>query len=330
MTPTTVLVTGAAGFIGRHVVTHQLARGRKVRALDRNLDGLREAAERGAETVHGDIADPAVQREAVGNVDVVFHLASAHLERSLSEEAFRRVNVTAVATLLEHCREAGVSRFVHVSSCGVHGNLEHQPGDETSPFNPDVAYERTKLAGELLAREFGREKGIPVVVARPAWVYGPGCHRTARLFRSIARGRFVMIGQGNNRRGSVFISDFVDALELCATRDGVADDVFIVVHDEPVTVRMIVDEISRLVSKSRPRLGLPVWLAWLVAGAVEMSAGLVGRQPPVTRRSLKFFTNDAGFTCSKARRALGFEPRVPLRTGLERTYEWWRQTDGGG
>jgi nucleoside-diphosphate-sugar epimerase len=325
-----VVITGAGGFIGRHLVQHQLDRGRRVRALDRNAEGLRgiEARE-GVECIVGDVADVALQRKAVEGAHLVFHLASAHLETELSDAEYHRINVGAVETLLRECQRAGVRRVVHVSSCGVHGNVPHPPASEESPFHPDIPYERTKLAGERLARDFHRRTGLSVVVARPVWVYGPGCRRTARLFRAIASRRFVMIGTGRNYRSAVYISDALDALELCATRQDVDGQAFIVTHDELVTVGQIMDEIARLVRVRRPPWQLPLRLAMGAASLIERVARAAGRQPPLSRRSLKFFTNDAAFTCAKARRMLGFEPRFPLHRGLELTHRWWRDIHQG-
>ena len=324
-----VLITGAGGFIGQHLVRHQLERGRRVRALDRNPAGLRDAkATEALEVMSEDVADPSVQRRAVAGVDIVFHLASAHLEVGLPDAAYHQINVAAVEELLAASQRAGVRRFVHMSTCAVHGRVQNPPGSEEAPFHPDIAYEQTKLAGELVARDFHRRYGFSVVVVRPPWVYGPGCQRTARLFRSIARGKFIMVGKGSNRRSAVYITDLLEALELCATRQGIDGEVFIVTHDERVTVRQLVDEVARLVGAPQPRLRVPIWFARGAAVLVEASARGLGKQPLLSRRSLKFFTNDAGFTSAKARRMLGFTPQVPLRTGLELTYQWWRGNGG--
>ena len=325
-----VLVTGAGGFIGQHLVRSQLGLGRRVRALDRHVEAIRNlGSENGLELMVGDVADPEVQRRAVEDAEVVFHLASAHLEIGLPDAEYHRVNVEAVGSLLEECRKAKVRRFVHVSSCGVHGEVKESPADEEAPFNPDITYERTKLAGELLARDFHKKHGFPVVVVRPVWVYGPGCKRTARLFRLIASRRFVMVGKGANRRSAIYISDFLNALELCATREGAEGEAFIATHDEPLTVGQLMNEIAEVVGAPRPRLRIPVWLMRMGAATAEAIAPRIGREAPVTSRSLKFFTNDAGFTSAKAQRMLGFEPRVPLRTGLALTYKWWRESAGG-
>ena len=321
-----VLVTGAGGFIGSHVVRDQLDRGHRVRALDINgsrLEELRASNGDDLETLVGDVAEPATRRQAVCDVDIVLHLASAHLEKGLPDDAYERVNVTAVQSLLQASLDAGVRRFIQVSSCGVHGCLAQSPGNEESPFNPDVAYERSKLAGEQAARDFWRKSGFPVVVLRPVWVYGPGCPRTEQLFDMLFSGRFLMMGRGRNRRASIYISDFLDAIERCATTTDIDGEVFIATHSEQVTVQQIVSKISRLVGARRGPVRIPIWLGWMLAASVEFAFGLIGRSPPITRRSLKFFTNDSGFTCAKAEAMLGFRPRYDLAAGLAATYLWW-------
>jgi nucleoside-diphosphate-sugar epimerase len=201
--------------------------------------------------------------------------------------------------------------------------VKRQPADESAPFDPDIVYERTKLAGELAAREFGRKHGFSVVVARPVWVYGPGCRRSARLFRAVASGRFAMIGDGTNHRSAIYISDFLDALERCASYPDIDGEVFIFTHPEPVTVRQLITEIARILDVSPPRLSLPVWLGWALAASLEISAHVLKTQPAMSRRSLKFFTNDASFTSVKAQKMLGFQPQVDLETGLKLTHQWW-------
>ena len=331
MRPARVLVTGAAGFIGQHLVRAQLERGRQVRALDRDAAALGRLGPRdGLEVVAGDVAEADVQRAAVADIDLVFHLASAHLETGLPEAAYHRINVDAVKTLLTASREAGVRRFVHVSSSSVHGSVTPGPADEEAPFCPTIPYEQTKASGELAARDFARRSGFPVVVARPVWVYGPGCKRTARLFQTVASRKFVMVGRGANFRSAIYITDLLDALERCATRPGIEGEAFLVTHDEMITVSAIVSEIARLVGSPGPRLRVPLVVGWNLALAAEMAARMLGKDPPFSRRSLKFFTTDAAFTCAKARRQLGFEPRIPLRRGLELTYRWWRSNGGGG
>ena len=138
----TVLVTGAGGFIGSQLVDDQLARGRTVVALDLNLDRLDHVATHPrCRLLSGDIRDTSLLEEAVAGVDVVFHLASAHLEVNKPASYFEEINVTAVGRLLEISQTHNVKRFVHCSSVGVYGPLAELPANEETACHPDIPYD---------------------------------------------------------------------------------------------------------------------------------------------------------------------------------------------
>ena len=216
------------------------------RAVDLHLDLLKHLKDHPRlEAVTGDITDEKRVRQWVEGVDVVYHLASAHLDVSLSDEHYRHVNRDATICLLEAALPAGVKRFVHCSSVGVIGDVENPPADESSDCHPTNIYERTKLEGEQAALDFSHRTGFPVVVVRPAWVYGPRCPRTAKLIRTIRKGRFPIFGGGRNLRHPVYISDAIRGLELCAETQSVEGEVFIIAGDNPVRSRELVNVISR-------------------------------------------------------------------------------------
>lgn len=315
-----VLITGAGGFIGSHLVDSQLEQGNEVRAVDLHLDLLRhQSAHPHLEVIRGDITDKDLLKKLVEGVEVVYHLASAHLDVSLSDEHYRRVNVGATLSLLEAAKQAGVERFVHCSSVGVIGDVDHPPADETTECHPTNIYERTKLEGERAALDFARRTGFPVVVMRPAWVYGPRCPRTAKLLRTISKRRFFFFGDGQNMRHPVYISDAVKGLELCASVANVNGEVFIIAGEMAVPVSVLVHVMSQELGIRSPNLHLPIPLGVLAGSSLELVFKLIGKQPPFSRRSLDYFRKHNAYDISKAKRMLGYQPEVDLRTGMQET-----------
>jgi nucleoside-diphosphate-sugar epimerase len=326
-----VLVTGAGGFIGSHLVADQLRRGRRVVALDLDLgrlDSLKSGDKR-LQRIEADIGDPETLEHATAGVDVVYHLAAAHLGANIPEAEFRRVNVEAVRALSEACLGSGVSRLVHCSSVGVHGTLLETPASEDSECRPEIPYEKTKLEGEDVLLEAHRSKGLPVTILRPVWVYGPGCPRTEKLFRSIRKGRFVMGGKGATLRHCVYIRDMIEAFNLAAESSKALGRVLIVGDAGAVEVRQLVAEIASLTNARRPP-SVPLSLLHGVGLLAETAFRALGREAPISRRSLKFFTGNTSFQIDRAREVLGYAPRFTISSGLRETNdllergEFWR------
>jgi nucleoside-diphosphate-sugar epimerase len=317
-----VLITGGGGFIGSHLVDSQLAQGHQVRTIDLHAERLAHTLSHPLlEVVVGDITDNSLLARLVHGVEVVYHLASAHLDISLSDEHYRRVNVEATLALLQRAHAAGVERVVHCSSSGVLGEIKHLPADETTPCAPTNVYERTKLEGERAALRFSQESGLPVMVIRPAWVYGPRCPRTQRLFRTIKKGHFVMIGRGQTLRHPLYISDAVKGLELAAQTD-VSGEVYFIAGEKAVSIATLVQRIARLQGVRVPPLYLPTPIGKAAGYAVQLSFRPLKRPPPFSRRSVDFFLKDNAYDISKARRELGFVPDVDLESGLQGFLNW--------
>jgi nucleoside-diphosphate-sugar epimerase len=317
-----VLITGAGGFIGSHLVDSQLKRGYHVRGVDLHLDlPQHQVAHPRLEAVCGDIAEKQIVQRVVEGIDIVYHLASAHLDVSLSDAHYRRVNVDATRSLLEAARNAGVKRFIHCSSVGVIGDVRHPPADETTECHPVNIYERTKLEGERAALDFARRTGFPVVVIRPAWVYGPRCPRTAKLLRTISRGRFPIFGRGNNMRHPVYISDAIRGFELCAETPGIEGEVFIIAGAEPVKSRQLVNIIGQQLNVRMQKIFLPVVLGQAAGLALELTFGLAGQPPPFSRRSMDFFLKHNAYSIHKAQTRLNYQPQVDLPTGIHQTIQ---------
>jgi nucleoside-diphosphate-sugar epimerase len=272
--------------------------------------------------LQSDFADRALLDSHLPGHDICFHLASAHLEKDVDEAYFWKVNVENTLAFAERCHAAGISRFIQCSSVGVYGDIENPPADEESECHPDVAYERSKLAGEKAVMAFAREQDYEAVSVRPAWVYGPRCPRTEKLFRAIKKGRFFYVGGGKTLRHPIYISDMVQGFEIAARHEDAPGGVFIAAGPRAVTLEALANEIAACVEARPPRLNFPVPLVWAGCALLEIGGKLTGKEPPFTRRSLKFYTGNTAFSTQKARDLLGFEAKVELPEGLGHTYAW--------
>jgi nucleoside-diphosphate-sugar epimerase len=318
-----VLITGGGGFIGSHLVEDQLRRGREVTAVDLKTESLRHLTSNPRlNLLQGDFTDRAFLDTHLQDQDICFHLASAHLETGVGDEYFWRVNVEGARDFVERCHAAGVGRFVHCSSVGVYGDITNPPADEESECHPDVAYEKSKLAGEKAVIDYARKHEYGVVVVRPAWVYGPRCRRTERLFRAIEKRRFFFVGDGKTWRHPIYIDDMVAGFEKATTEDQALGELFIMAGPQAVTLEDLVNQIADCVGVQRPSLKLPRVLVWIGCLLLEFGFPLLGKEPPFTRRSLKFYTGNTAFSIKKACKVLDFEPQVNLIEGIERTYDW--------
>jgi dihydroflavonol-4-reductase len=317
-----VLITGGGGFIGSHLVEDQLRRGRTVTAFDLDLSALQQWSDHPQlRLIEGDIRHKALVQQALAGIDRVFHLASAHLSLITSEQGYWDVNVRAAEELVQLAHMAGVKRFIHCSSVGIYGNIINPPANEESPCHPELVYEQTKLAGEQALCRFYDRTGYPLSIVRPVWVYGPRCPRTAKLFRAIRKRHFVMVGDGRTQRHCVYISDLVDGLNLCAERDEAIGQTFIIGDDSAVTVQQLVEEIAAIMQVPPPWLGVPVGVMAPICRIVEAVWTMCGKEPPLSQRSLRFFTSNTSCDITKAKTILQFSPRVSLKEGLQRTYE---------
>lgn len=310
------LVTGAAGFIGAHCVRFIAAQGWQVRALDIH-DAPPDFAALGVDFQKVDLCNAAAMTAALHDVEVVFHLASVHLEVGASYEKFEAVNVKAVSTLVAACAGAGVRRLVHVSSVGVYGHVERPPARESAPLRPDNDYEKTKRAGEDAAREAASRHRLDLVIIRPSWVYGDGCPRTEKLVGALRGGKFFYIGAAKNLRHPVYIDDFLQGMWLAADAGkDVAGETFNIAGPKWMTVQEMVTTFAQAINVRPPTLRIPRWLGFSAGWAAEIVGGVLKFNPPISRRTLAFFENDNAFDISAARSRLNYEPRVQLLEGV--------------
>ena len=323
-----VLVTGATGFTGGHLARALAARGDTVSALVRSEGPAASAlSHAGVTLVFGDLRDREALAAATGGVDVVYHIAAMYRQAGLGDEVYRAVNAVAVRDVIEAAARGGARRVVHCSTVGVHGDVEHPPANEDAPLKPGDVYQVTKLEGEALARDAASRLGIEVTIARPTGIYGPGDRRLLKLFRGVARRRWVTLGAGEIYYHLTFIDDLIDGFRLCGTRPEAANRTYILAGGEVTTLNALVALIADVAGVPPPTRHVPVWPFWTAGAVCEAVCGPFGIEPPIFRRRVDFFTKSRAFDTTRARTEIGFAPRVGLREGIRRTLDWYR-TEG--
>jgi dihydroflavonol-4-reductase len=320
-----VLVTGATGFTGSHLARTLAARGYHVRALVRRplqSEPLRLA---GMEPLVGDLTDRGALERAVAGIDVVYHIAAAYRQASMRASEYRAVNVTAVQHVIEASAAAGVTRLVHCSTVGVHGDVEHPPANEDAPMNPGDVYQDTKVEGERVARETAARTGLAVTIARPSGIYGPGDRRLLKLFRGVARRRFVVLGSGHIFYHLTYVDDLVEGFRLCGEVPGAANRTYILAGGEVTTLNDLIAIIASEARVAPPSRRWPVWPVWVAGAVCEAACRPFRIEPPLYRRRVEFFTKSRAFDITRARQELGYAPRVGLREGVRRTLAWYSE-----
>ena len=319
------LVTGATGFTGGALARWLAGRGDAVRAFVRDRRRAADLESAGIELVEGDLTQRESIRPALAGIDVVYNIAALYRAAGLPAARYRAVNADAVGAIVEEAQRAGVRRVVHCSTVGVHGDIEHPPANEDAPLSPGDVYQLSKVAGERIAREAAERTGLEVGIARPSGIYGPGDRRLLKLFRGVARRRFVILGDGRIFYHLTYIDDLVEGFRLCGEVPRAAGRTYILAGGEVPTLNDLAAMIAEEAQVPPPGLHLPVWPVWLAGAACEALGAPFGLEPPLYRRRVDFFTKSRAFDISRAREELGYAPAVGLREGIRRTLAWYRE-----
>jgi nucleoside-diphosphate-sugar epimerase len=328
----TVVVTGASGWLGQNLVRTLAPERERVRCLvpDGDAAAPLELIAPSVETVVGDVRDPATVDRLFADTGqaTVFHIAAViHPRRSTRE--FFDVNVGGTQMVLDRARRSGAARVVHVSSNSPFG-ANPTPDDrftEDSPYNPYMGYGRSKWEAEALVRQAHERGDVPTVIVRAPWFYGPyQPSRQSQFFTAIRKGRFPLVGDGSQRRSMVYTDNLVQGL-LCAERtDKAAGNAYWIADAEPyrladilATVRQALKAEGLAVTDRRPpRLPRASSVLAEKVDAVLQGRGKYMQAVHVFGEMKDTIACDIG----RARRELGYDPAVSLFEGMRASIRW--------
>lgn len=322
-----VLVTGAAGFIGSHLVDALVARGDSVRCLVRKRDSLKFLPKNKVEIVYGDITDKKSLIPAVRGVETIYHLAAKTDFGGRTWEEYYRPNVLGTRNLIDLAIKEKVKRFVFFSTIRTIGLKDSKiPINETVSYHPLNFYDRSKVEAEQLLIRAYQEKELPIVILRLSSVYGPRDRGTYySFFKTIAKGRFFIIGNGKNLVSFVYVGNVVNATLLAGESKKAIGQTYFLNDDRPYTMRELSKTIANAFGKKLPSFYLPESLGYLAGYGLAGLSKVLRFKPPLTPERIKNLTISYVFDISKAKRELGYSPKIGLKEGVKLTADWYKR-----
>lgn len=317
--PGTYFITGASGFIGTHLTRRLVMAGCHVVAADQRPPSA--PAEGSVTRVACDITDRASVERAVGvrPIDYAIHLA-ARVGDWGDRREFERVNVDGTRTTLDVLWKAGAKGMIHISSIAAMGFEPGMDADEdVHPQTDGDLYSATKAGGELVAKEL-QAAGAPIVIIRPGDVYGPGSEpwveRPVRMMRSH---QMFLVDGGTGHFGHVYVDNLIDGMLLALSKQAALGRTYILTDTEQrTTFAAYFRRLAEAAGVPPPRLAIPRGAAMLLARGYEVAADRFGFAPQITETAVRFVTKHCSYSIVRARRELGYAPRVNLEEGLRR------------
>lgn len=320
-----ILITGATGFTGKALAKRLVDEGHDIVALDYKEGHKTDELRNWGVDVHiGSVVDASTVDKLMPGIDIVHHLAAAFREMNVPDSYYDEVNVEGTRVVLVAAHREGVKKFIYCSTCGVHGNCDNPPAAEDALIQPADYYQRTKYEAEAIVLDYYK-KGLPATILRPAAIYGPGDPgRFSIIFRRVAKGLFPMFGNGETSYHPLYVDNLVDAFVLSMDLKKGLGEAYLIADEEYVEIEDLVRKVARAMDAEVKIPHFPVLPVVALGHVVEKLCKPFGVTPPIFPRRVDWYRQNRAFDIRKAKRDLGYIPRVPLDEGLRRTYEWYR------
>lgn len=327
------LVTGVNGFIGSNLAKKLVEENHEVRGLilegtdESNLEKFADKIEK----VYGNITDPDSIHHFFEGIDVVVHLAARASDWG-SEKRFQKINVEGSKNVLNAAIDAGVKRFIFMSSLAVHGFKGFQNADEETPYDPYNAYARSKRDVEGILNATLAQNKIEIVIIRPGFnIIGPFDRLDGLIiFDRIEKGKSVPLsGKGNAQMCYSCAENLVDGIILVATHPA-ATGTYIITDGPLITTRELYEHMFKAAGREPKIISFPYWLAITGVTLLELFCKLIRKKerPILTKYVVKLATTDLGFTNEKIVKELGYKATISIEEGFRQTYEWFKEELG--
>jgi nucleoside-diphosphate-sugar epimerase len=318
-----ILVTGATGLIGSHLVEKLLEQKLSVRALVRNPAKAEFLKQAGAELMLGDTLDPDTLPRAFDGIHTVYHCA-ALVQLQGARDRLLNTNVQGTRHVLEAARAARVQRFVFTSSVAVYGGANDPNGvSEDRAPSSNGPYSESKLESEKLVWQ-AYAKGLPVSVIRPCVVYGPRDFNFSKPLLQNLRGTLPLVKRGRTLLDLVHVRDVVEIHILAGTHEQAIGQAYNVTDGAKHTVREIAQLVSRLAGLETKLIDVPYPLALGVGTLAYAVSKLRGQMPLISPATIRGMATHHHYKIEKARKELGFLPKVTLEEGWQETVAWFQ------
>jgi len=320
-----ILITGATGFLGKSLVMRLAGEGKKVHALYRTEDKIRDWKHKNIHFVKGTLGDVKSIDQAIRGCGQVYHLAALASPWSKDPEIFYRENVGGTENILDSALRHGVERVVFTSTAGVLGPSNDKLNTEEKQYRGDhfTHYDRSKELAETKVKEY-IEKGQEVIIVNPSRIYGPGnlskSNAVTYMIDSFIRGKWRIIpGNGSSIGNYVYVDDVVDCL-IRAMIKGRSGERYLAGGDN-LSFNDFFYTLARVSGKSHRMFHLPTVFMMVTARGMEYTSNLTGRTPPITPDFVRRYNHNWAVSSEKARQELGYHP-IPIEEGLRKTIEW--------
>jgi len=325
-----LLMTGATGLVGSQVAQHARQQGVRTRALIRASSKRGFLDQCGVEIVTGDMTDSESLKHAVDGITLIVHCAAKVGDWGPVDE-YRTVNVRGLENLLKQTEATGrLKRFVHISSLGVYEARDHYGTDESETTSTQGidGYTLTKVESENLVLDHIKDNKLPATILRPGFVYGPR-DRTVlpRILNRLKSKKFKFLGSGQQLLNNTYVGNLADAVFAAIERDKCVGQVFNITDGKLVTKREFITTIASLAGYNVPAKSVPLPVARILAGLMEGTWKLLGKKhaPLLSSATIKFLGLNLDYCIDKARRELGYQPRVDFADGMKKTIDWCRE-----